>query len=153
MSDVPPSTDLKKKQFVQEYIESGFNATKAADNTYNVGSKGGKDRKNSAAALGSRMLRDVKVREILSTELRHQMADPAFVLENLLKIATCSKADRDKLNAVVSLGRALKMFTDRQEIDQRFSVTDLVMSQAEKSNCKRVNWDEQSFDEVEKWHK
>jgi phage terminase small subunit len=51
---------LKQKMFIKKYIEFNGNATKAALEVYNVKNR------NTAGAVGSRLLRNVKVKEEIS---------------------------------------------------------------------------------------
>ncbi len=134
----PPETDPRIKLFVQSYIESGFNATAAAKRSFNLGSRGGKDPQRTAESMGSEYLRKPEVRELLAKELHGQMADGAFVLENLLTLAMGSKAERDRIKATELIGKTLAIFTDRHEVESK-SMAQLITDHAR--GAERVDWD------------
>ncbi len=138
MPTPPPQTDPKIKKFVQEYINSGFNATAAAKNTFNIGSKGGTNTQRTAESMGSEYLRKPEVRELLAKELHGQLADSAFVLENLLTLAMGSKAERDRIKATELIGKTLAMFTDRHEVESK-SMAELIKDHV--NSAERVDWD------------
>ena len=105
--------------------------------SFNIGSREGKDPQNSAAAMGSRMLRNVKVREVLAKKLQEQHADKAFVIENLLHFAQNAQSERDRIRATELLGKILAMFKERVQVEG-VNFADLIREAEE--NRRPVKW-------------
>ena len=137
MPNISPGAEAKARKFVEAYITSGFKATEAARQTFNIGSKGGKNPQRTAESMGSEYLRKPEVRKILAERLKEEYADKAFVMENLLKMAKNAPSPRDRIRATELIGKCHKMFTDRQEIE-RASLEEILEKQSK--SAEKVDW-------------
>ena len=114
-----PKTNPRRETFVRHYLESG-NATKAAI-------AAGYSEK-SAAAAGSRLLTIPEVKGAIDGALLRQaeLSDisATFVLEGIRAIAENPNARHsDRLRAYELLGKHLRLFTGKAEVDQQITVT------------------------------
>jgi phage terminase small subunit len=112
-------TNPRRETFIRHYLETG-NATKAAI-------LAGYSEK-SAAAAGSRLLTNPEIRAAIDDALLRQaeLSDisATFVLEGIRAIAENPNARHaDRLRAYELLGKHLKLFTDRAEVDTQITVT------------------------------
>lgn len=82
---------LKQRLFVQKYLESG-NATQAALEIYNA-------KYNSASVIGSRLLRNIKVKQEIDAVLEANMSFLAYIAL-LLKRAIESNSGREQIKAI-----------------------------------------------------
>jgi len=128
--------ETKAMRFIEAYIQAGFNASAAAKVCFGIGSKGGKDDQRTAESMGSEYLRKPEVRELLEKRLR-EIADPAFVIENLVSLAKNAKRESDKIKSLELIGKFLAMFTDRH----RFDEVDLAAAiNSVEQNRKPIQW-------------
>jgi len=109
----------RREAFVRHYIETG-NATKAAV-------LAGYSEK-SAAAAGSRLLTTPEIKGAIDDALlrRAELSDitATYVLERIRAIAEDPNARyADRLRALELLGKHLKLFTDKAEVDHEITVT------------------------------
>lgn len=137
------SSEAKALQFVEAYINANFNATQAATQTFNIGSKGGKDAHRTAESMGSEYLRKPEVRRLLERRLREEHADGAFVIEDLLQIAQSAHRDADRLKALELLGKTRAMFTEKQNVEFATNPSAFLTAALKKqaTGAKRVQWD------------
>jgi phage terminase small subunit len=82
----------------------------------------------SASAAGSRLLTNPEIKSAIDTALLRQaeLSDltATFVLEGIRAIAENPNARHaDRLRAYELLGKHLKLFTDRAEVDHEITVT------------------------------
>ena len=82
----------------------------------------------SAAAAGSRLLTNPEIKGAIDNALLRQaeLSDltATFVLEGIRAIADCPNGRHaDKLRAYELLGKHLKLFTDKSEVDNKITVT------------------------------
>jgi phage terminase small subunit len=109
----------RHRAFIRHYSETG-NGTKAAILAGYA--------EKSAAAAASRLLTNAEIKGAIDAALLRQAElsgiSATYVLEGIRAIADSSTARHaDRLRAYELLGKHLKLFTDKAEVDQRITVT------------------------------
>ena len=92
------SLNARQSAFALQYVANGGNGTKAAREVCNVTSN------NSAAVVASRMLRNVKVREVIQGRMDQKMSEEE-VLVRLLQLARNAKREDIQLRALIEVSR------------------------------------------------
>ncbi|MFH0770779.1 MAG: hypothetical protein V1926_05410 [Candidatus Peregrinibacteria bacterium] len=140
MEDIEEISPSKAKAiaFVEAYLDEGFNATAAAKRVCKFGVRGGENPQRSAEVVGSRMLRNVEVREVLARRLQDEHTDRAYVLERLYYFSQHAESERSKLRATEMLGKALGMFSEGHRLEI-VNVTALINTI--ENGAPRVDWD------------
>jgi len=104
----------KRIIFVEQYLVHNRNATIAYKAVY------GQDLSdNTAAVNASRLLRNPKIQGYLKARFSVLELDSDYVLVKLKNLAESAKTDNTKLQAVITIGKLLGMFSDNLVINQK----------------------------------
>ena len=110
----------KQELFINEYCIDR-NATRAYKDVY----KSAND--NTAAKEGCKILKNPKVAQEIENRIAKRAKDNGitaeFVLNGIKAIATKGEKENDKLKAFELLGKHLKLFTEKQEIEHSGETT------------------------------
>lgn len=118
------ATERKWKKFAGLYLETG-SAQAAALECYNCKNK------DSAKAMGYRMMQRPEVRKYINEALGTRDITPEFVLGRIKKVADHSKSETTQLRALELLGKYLKMFSEDTKKTLNLNI-DLTHEQANK---------------------
>lgn len=101
--------ELSKRHqtFLSEYVQNGFNATKAYKDVYDPAND------NVAAACSSRLLSKDKIQKAL--EERVQNITPEWVLSEIQSVGKEATRPSDKLRALELLGKYHALFKDTSQ--------------------------------------
>lgn len=107
---------LKEQAFIRE-VANTLNPTEAIRRVYDLGSKGGKDKNNTASAMASENLRKPKIKENLEQLLKRKKIDKHSRLDKLADIFY----DKDKRSSIAANQEIAKMLGDYAPVKQEIT--------------------------------